>query len=146
MAKPINVLLLDESEKNQKKINRMLEGNKISQLTVTNFEQMKSEVARGEFTDFSKIKIMITSSYLVYYNMILGYFFEIIPLNMIVNAYRTNMCNGEYDYNNFNLAVELTDSSVGYISTYIKTDKNYDVYEPVITELKVRAENWSRGK
>lgn len=144
MAKSIKDIVLDESPKNVKKITKALE--KDSQPAAPYFDAFKAELANGTFADFPKLKLVVTTSFVCYYETTFGYTFKIIPAAEIINAYRTNVVGGEYDYDGFTLAVE-TDSSLYTLARVARNGKKtLNVFDEVIAEIKKRATSWNRGE
>ena len=149
MAKEFSEILLDESPKSQKIISKALEKKNISQLTVNNFEKFKNEVASGKFQEFDNIGILITDDLILYYTRIINSFtLNIIPLEMIKNAYRSYMNSSEqYDFSNAYLTFELVNYRGKYLfASTLKSKYSDDIYAPVIELIKSRAVNWSRGE
>lgn len=145
MAKTIKSILLDESPKNTKKINKALGGENASPDALATFEELKREIANDTFVDFPKLKLVITNSYILSYNLTFAYKFDVVPLSTVKNAYRTNIYNGEYDYDCFYLAVELISGDVREFAAICRNKKALDAYVEVISEIQKRANCWSRG-
>ena len=65
--------------------------------------------------NLAKAQIMITANYVCYY----GAFKKsilILPIQDIVNVYRSNCFYGNYDYNNMAIAVETKNNELFYLS------------------------------
>mgnify|MGYP003292642826 CR=1 FL=1 len=145
MAKSIKDMILDESPKSVKKIEKSLNSKNISPITVANFEAMKSELATGSSKDYPKLKVLITDSFVLRYETSFGFAFEIVPLKDVQNAYRSNIVNGEFEYDNFHLAIETAEKTY-YFAQMLKNKKTYTAYEEIIADIKKKAGSWNRGE
>lgn len=133
--KGVKDLILDESPKNIKKLEKMFTKDPGSGAL---FEGLKAEVNRPSAQDFPKFKMMVTDSYVCFWRNMLGGSLEIIPLDKITNIYRTNIINGQYNYENFTLAVE-SGNSIRYLATYPRTSvKSMDVFNEVIEAVRAK--------
>ena len=127
-------LLLDESPKNVKKLEKMLAKDPQS---ATYLEAAKSEARSTNAVEFQNIRILVTDSFLCYHDMGIGAAFTIIPISTIRNLYRTNIIGTEYDYDNFTLAVEVG-SGIRYLTRFPRTGKSIDIYNDAIAAVKAR--------
>lgn len=138
MAKTITDVLKDDSPKMQAKITKYLEGDNVIGLTRQYFESFKNEVINGSSNhDFPKLKIIITDSFVAYYEYALSFKLNIVPLDMVKNVYRTNVVNGNYSFEDFFLAVEMTDGNKTLMSrTFRSGKKSLQIYDEIIATLK----------
>ncbi len=146
MAKSIKDILMDESPKNIKKIEKALADKKADALTKTYFDSFKTEVCNGTGVDFPKVNTIVTNSFICNYGLTFGYTFTIIPLNTVKNVYRCNMINGKFDYDDLWLAVESTDDRKTYISRVQRTNaKSLDSYVDVVAAIKSKLAAFGGG-
>lgn len=137
--KDIKVLLGDTKPKNQEKIRKASEKGECAQYV----DQFLAEVAKLTAIDFPMAKCIVTDNYFCAYDLFTIAFSKtltIIPLSNIVNLYRSNISvNGDYDYANFHLDVELKDGQKKHVATVIRNAKNFaTVYEGVISCVRSR--------
>ena len=132
--KSIKEMLLDESPKNVKKLEKMLERD---QQSASYLEAARSEARSTNAAEFANIRILVTDSYLCYHDLGIGAAFVIIPISSITNLYRTNIIRAEYDYDNFTLAVE-TGSGIRYLTRMPRSGKNLEIFNEAIAAVKAR--------
>lgn len=144
MAKSIKDILLDESPKGLKKIEKALEKH-ANTTTRENFETLKKELANDTFVDFPKLRVVVTNSCVCSYNTAITFTIDITPISKITNAFRSNIVNGEYDYDNFHLQLETTDHINVYYADQIRTKKVFTAYDEVVAEIKKRIPSENRG-
>ncbi|MCR4791963.1 MAG: hypothetical protein K5871_04385 [Lachnospiraceae bacterium] len=130
--KGIKEMLLDESPKNVKKLEKMLDKVPGS---ASYLDAAKAEANGAGAMEFQNLRILVTDSYLCYHGIGIGAEFLILPLSSIVNLYRSNVIGNEYDYDNFRLAVE-TETGIRYLSPFPRSGKGMDIYNEVITAVK----------
>ena len=130
--KGIKEMLLDESPKNVKKLEKMLEKAPGS---ASYLEAAKAEAKGAGAMEFPDIRMMVTDSFLCYHGVGIGAEFLILPLSSIVNLYRSNKVGNEYDYSNFRLAVE-TANGTSYLMPYPRTGKGMEIYNDLIVAVK----------
>lgn len=138
MAKTIIDMLKDDSPKMAKKINKCLESKNCSVMTKTYFESFRQEaISSGTAVDFPKVKIIVTNSYICSYEMTFGFTVDIVPLSIVENVYRSNIINGEYDYESFYLAIEMSEGRRTYFGRTLRVGKkNLDAFVDVINTIK----------
>ena len=130
--KGIKEMLLDESPKNVKKLEKMLEKAPGS---AAYLEAAKAEANGAGTMEFPNLNAMVTDSFFCYHSVGIGAEFLILPLSSIVNLYRSNKVGNEYDYNNFRLAVE-TVNGTRYLMPYPRAGKGMDIYNDIIVAVK----------
>ena len=133
--KGVKDLILDESPKNAKKLEKLLSKDPASAAL---FEAAKAEAGRATAQEFPKFRLLVTDSYLCFWRFMVGGSLEIIPISQITNIYRTNILRGEYDFGNVILAVE-TNEGIRYLTVYPRTAaKSLDVFNEAIAAVKAR--------
>jgi hypothetical protein len=130
--KGIKEMLLDESPKNVKKLEKLLEKAPGS---AAYLEAAKAEASGAGAMDFPNLYMMVTDSFLCYHSVGIGAQLLILPLSSIVNLYRSNKVGNEYDYTNFRLAVETVSGTI-YLTSYPRTGKGMEIFNDVITAVK----------
>ena len=131
--KGIKELLLDESPKNQKKLEKMLAKNPVS---ASYLEAAKTEARGAGAMEFPDVRALVTDSFLCYHDIGIGAGLTILPISVIRNLYRTNIIGGEYNFSDFYLAVE-TASAIMYLMRLPRFG-NIDKYNDVIAAVKAR--------
>ena len=131
--KGIKELLLDESPKNQKKLEKMLAKNPVS---ASYLEAAKAEARGAGAMEFPDVRALVTDSFLCYHDIGIGAGLTILPISVIRNLYRTNIIGGEYNFSDFYLAVE-TASAIMYLMRLPRFG-NIDKYNDVIAAVKAR--------
>lgn len=129
MAKNMLNLVLSDKAKDQTKITKAIESDS---LTCACWEAFRQEAASGTTVELPNVKLIITDNYLCWYSTAIKLSFRLIPITSIMNLYRTNMIDGNYDYGNFRLALELSDGSRLTVAPYARSKKTLDVYEEAI--------------
>lgn len=132
--KGIKELLLDESPKNLKKLEKMLAKDPVS---ASCFEAAKAEARGAGAMEFPNLHTLVTDSFLCYHDIGIGGGLTIFPISAIRNLYRTNIIGGEYDYSYFFLAVETT-SSIRYLMRLSRFGNGIEKYKDVIAAVKGR--------
>lgn len=106
-------------EKNVEAVMKALQGGRGQEY----LNAMCTEAQGAGAMNLSKAQIMITANYVCYY----GNFkrsIVILPIQDIVNVYRSNCFYGSYDYNFMAIAVETKNNELFYFS---KCSKNQNV-------------------
>ncbi len=132
--KSIKELLLDESPKNQKKLEKMLAKDPVS---ASYLAAVKAEANGAGAMEFTNLHTLVTNSFLCYQDIGIGGGLTILPISTIRNLYRTNIVNGEYDYSDFFLAVE-TSSAIRYMMRVPRYGNGIDKYNDVIAAVRAR--------
>ena len=132
--KSIKELLLDESPKGQKKLEKMLAKTPVC---ASYLEAAKAEARSANALEFPKLRMLVTDSFLCYHDIGIGASFVIYPISCIRNLYRTNIIGSEYDYSYFALAIEF-ESSTGYLMRYPRSGNGLEIYNDVIAAVKAR--------
>ena len=146
MAKSIKDILLDDKPKIAKKIAKALGEPDQNPERYAQLERLKNDLRADNFLEFPKVKMVVTPTLLAYVDFSLAHNLVMVEMDQIRNAYRKNIYNGEYDFDNFYLGIELLDGQCYGIAPIIRNgDRNIDVYEPVIEAIHCRAANWKRG-
>lgn len=133
--KNIKDLMLDDSPKNAKKLEKLLNNDPGSEAY---FESARAEASRATAHEFSKFRIMVTDSFLCFSRIGIGGALMIVPISKITAIYRTNVIGNEYDFNNFTLAVE-TDAGIKYMAVYPRAGaKTLDIFNEVIDAVRAK--------
>lgn len=145
--KSIQELLGDTKPKNVAKI--------LKAFTKGGSEQYKdafmAEVFNPTARDFQENKCIVTENFIGDYSLYagLGGMIRVIPLNKVVNLYRTNVTLSggkiEYNFDAFNLAVELDDNDRMFIAQMTKTVKSMDAYNDLIAYIRSRISSINGG-
>lgn len=92
-----NIFCSDNPKDNEKLMKKLTATNSINYL-----QAFKLELSAGQLQDFPKRRFVITPSFICDYKN------EpvIFPICNIINVYRTNIINNEYNYNSMALAIE----------------------------------------
>lgn len=134
--KSLKDYVLNDSPKMTKKIEKILEKNPS---TATYYDAMKSELASsGAVEELPGVGLCVTASYLVVYSMGIGANINVFPLSTITNLYRSNVSNGEYDFDAFYLAVEFENGSRFDLARFPRSKKSLTQYDPIIDAVKAR--------
>lgn len=134
--KSLKDYVLSDNPKMVKKMDKILEKNPS---TATYYEAMKSELASsGAIAELPGLGLCVTASYLVVYQMGLGANVNVFPISTITNLYRTNVSNGEYDFDNFYLGVEFDNGSRFDLARFPRSKKSLTQYDPIIDAVKSR--------
>lgn len=132
--KGIKDLLLDDSPKNTKKLEKLVAKDPES---ASYLESAIGEAKGAGAKEFPKLRTLVTDSYVCYQGVGIGAGLTIVPISSIKNLYRTNIVRYEYDYDNFTLAVE-TASGIKYLMRYPRNGKAMDIFSEVIAAVKER--------
>lgn len=133
--KGVKDLILDESPKNLKKLEKMFTKDPESGAY---FDALKAEANRDSAQEFPKFRMMVTDSFVCFWRNMIGGTLEIVPTEKITNIYRTNVVRGQYDYDNVTLAVE-TGSNIRYMAVFPRTSaKSLDVFNEVIEAVRAK--------
>ena len=136
--KPIKDILSDTKPKNVKKVTKAFENGGCSQYMA----QFLAEAAEDTAMDFPKVKCLVTDNYFCCYSLFASGFsnlMTVVPLNQIANLYRSNISNGEYDYDFFHLDLELYDGSKLHVGSVPRNAKTFmTIFEEVITYTRSR--------
>lgn len=137
--KPIKEILGDTKPKNVAKITKAFEKGDCSQYMVP----FMTEAVKPTAMDFPKVKCLVTDSFFCCYALFGGGFgniMTVVPLNQIVNLYRSNLGNnGEYDYDNFHLDVDLCDGRKLHVASVPRSAKTFmTIYEEVLACTRSR--------
>lgn len=105
-----------------------------------------NEVYRPTAVDFPALQCVVTESFFSCYNMLGSGFSNlmvVIPLDQIVNFYRTNInSENKYDYDYFYLALELADGSKRITASMPRNAKTFmEIYSGLIACLRDRTRN-----
>lgn len=133
--KGVKDLILDESPKNVKKLEKIFEKDPES---ASYFDALKAEAGRSSAQEFTKFRILVTDSFVCYSPVVFGGRLNIVPITKVRNIYRTNIVRGEYNFDNFTLAVE-TDTGIIYLAVYPRAGaKTLDIFNEVIEAVRTR--------
>ena len=133
--KGVKDLILDDSPKNAKKLEKLLSKDPGS---AAYFEAAKAEAARPAAQEFTKFRMMVTDSFVCFSRIGIGGALIIIPISQITTIYRTNVVRNTYDFDSVTLAVE-TGSQIRYLAVYPRTSaKSLDVFNEVIAAVRNR--------
>lgn len=103
-----------------------------------------SEVLKPSARDFQNNKCIVTDNFICYYGLYagLGSMLRVIPLEKIVNLYRSNVTitdkGLEYSYDYFNLALELDNNERVFVAQTSKNAKTMDAYNDIIAFIRGR--------
>lgn len=135
MNNSLRKLISPDSEKQAKNIQKALENGNSTMY----YSAFCTEAAAGNVTDFPTNKAAVSGSFFCDYGNFakIGLkLVRIIPLAAIVNVYRSNMVNSEYDYETFRLAIELNNGATVYCCPYVRNAKNsMTIYEDLIKSI-----------
>ncbi len=131
--------LMDESPKNQKKINKAIESGNCQNM----FSDLKMEVISGVTRDFPELGIIVTEHFVCRYLQAMVAFtgpLVIIPTAVIANLYRTNLdLEGKYDPSNFWLAVETKDDKLIKLGAYFRRNNDsLDMFRDLISYTRTK--------
>ena len=133
--KGVKDLILDESPKNTKKLEKMLSKDPGSEAYL---EAARAEAARTTAVEFTKFRMMVTDSFLCFSRFGIAGALMIVPISQITNIYRTNVVGNTYDFNNFTLAVE-TNGGIKYMAVYPRGGaQTLEIFNPVIDAVRVK--------
>lgn len=124
MAKFVDNILSDKP-KTIEKMAKAFEKGGCSQY----MDALIADVKTGTGTDFGKIFIYVTDNFVVDYTFFmrgLGNTIKVVPINMVVNAYRSNIdyATNKYSYDYLNLSIETSDGQrvvMGNVYRTLKT-------------------------
>lgn len=133
--KNIKELMLDDSPKNAKKLEKLLAKDPGSEAC---FDAAREEASRPTAQEFSKFRMMVTDSFVCFSRIGIGGALMIVPISQIKSIYRTNLIGNSYDFNNFTLAVE-TDAGIKYMAVYPRAGaKTLDIFNEVIDAVRAK--------
>lgn len=132
--KGIKDMFLDESPKNVKKLEKLLAKDPDS---ASHLEAAKAETNGSGAMEFPKIRMLVTDSFVCYFRIGIGGAIMIVPISEITNIYRTNIVRGEYEYEQFTLAVETT-KGIRYMANFPRSGKSFDIFNEVIALVRER--------
>lgn len=145
MKLTLQKLVSPDSEKQSKKIQKCLENGNSTMY----YSAFCGEASTGNVTDFPLNKSAVSGSFFCDYSNLstVGLnLVRIIPLNMIVNAYRSNMVNSEYKYDYFYLAIELNSGETIYCCPGNRNTKiSMDAFTELIKAIADRKSKQSFG-
>ena len=131
--KGVKDLLLDDSPKNIKKLEKLLSKDAES---AAYLDACRAEAGSGTAREYPKLRLLLTDSYLCSLRMGFAGGITIIPVSNITSIYRTNIIANEYDFSQFTLAVETT-TGIRYMATFPRTGvKSLDIFNEVIDAVK----------
>lgn len=133
--KGVKELLLDDSPKNAKKLEKLLAKDAES---ASYLEACRAEAGSATAREFPKLNLLLTDSYLCSLRMGFAGGIRIVPVANITSIYRTNIIATEYDFDQFTLAVETT-TGIKYMCTMPRTGaKSLDVFKEVVDAVKAK--------
>ena len=133
--KNIKELMLDDSPKNAKKLEKLLAKDPGSEAY---FDAAREEASRPTAQEFSKFRMMVTDSFVCFSRIGIGGALMIVPISQIKSIYRTNVIGNSYDFNNFTLAVE-TDAGIKHMAVYPRAGaKTLDIFNEVIDAVRAK--------
>lgn len=137
--KPIKEILGDTKPKNEAKIKKAFEKGDCSQYMT----QFMAEATKTTAIDFPKVKCLVTDNFFCCYSLFgggLSNLLKVIPLDQIVNIYRSNIdINGNFDYDDFHLDIELRDGGKLQVASVPRNAKTFmTIYEDVLACTRSR--------
>lgn len=137
--KPIKEILGDTKPKNVAKITKAFEQGNCSQYMAS----FMAEAIKPTAMDFPKVKCLVTDNYFCCYSLFGGGLsnqLTVVALDQIVNIYRSNIGNnGEYDYDNFHLTIELRNGNRLHVASVPRNAKTFmTIYEEVLACTRSR--------
>ena len=130
-------IITDTKPKTVEKLEKALQNGNSTRY----FEAAKSEALMASVYDEERIKTVVTDNYVIFYGKF--YIFgnskeiRILPISEIVNIYRTNVVNNEYNYDSFHLAVVMADGRLIFPLTVMRDVKgSFNYFDNLITKIK----------
>lgn len=137
--KPIKDILGDTKPKNIAKIEKAFVQGNCRQF----MEVFMEEALKPTAMDFPKVKCLVTEHYFCCYSSFGGgltNMMTVVPLDQIVNLYRSNIGNnGEYDYDNFHITIELRNGNRRHVASVPRNAKTFmTIFEEVLAYTRSR--------
>lgn len=132
--KGVKDLILDDSPKNVKKLEKLLK----DPASASYLDAARAEAANSTAMEFPKFRMMVTDSFVCYSRIGIAGEVVIIPISTITNVYRTCIVRNEYEFEQFTLAVETT-GGLKYLANFPRTGaKSLDIFNDVISAIKAK--------
>lgn len=133
--KGVKDMILDDSPKNAKKLEKLLAKDPGS---AAYLEAARAEASSATAKEFTKFRMLVTDSFICCSRIGIAGALIIVPISTVTNIYRTNIIMTEYDHDQFTLAVETT-SGIKYLANYPRAGaKTLDIFNEIIDTVRSR--------
>jgi hypothetical protein len=133
--KGVKDLILDDSPKNAKKLEKLLAQDPGS---AAYLEAARAEAGSATAREFTKFRMMVTDSFVCFSRIGIAGALMIVPIAEITNIYRTSIIRNEYDFDQITLAVE-TANGIKYMANYPRAGaKTLDIFNEIIEAVRAK--------
>lgn len=131
--------IIDVCNSTKPKDIQKLQDNLVKNNCTQYFQAFKQEITYPTTIDYPVNKLVITNSFICDYN----HDFFIYPIANIINIYKSNIINGEYNFTNMHVAVETRDNRRFYIGNSFRKLKDSPI-DNFISNVKIKCMQYNQ--